>query len=938
MVGLRACVWLLIGVCLQVALVCGAAANSPSDSLTDDGRLTLLGKVLLPDGTPAAGAKVRVGGRAEAVTDAAGEFELRDLLSGIVYLHAESADETLQAATRISPVSARKDLARPLQLQLAPAQTREVIVVAGEEPVEGAQVTARARGVTAMSATNAEGKATVYLPADYPISDITAWHEEIGIEGATTQDNESSDGIQRLALRPSAPLAVRFIDPEGQPVANVRFIANVLVQSNGESRWIVARNETASAMQSDRNGEYVIAWMPREDVQYVEMNVVESDWKVDEIENDRLADRQITVRVRRLETVHARAVVPADSTCEGVLVMGFGFGSDTRGDIAYARLRSDGTFTLRMPSDHGYVLGTLDEEWASNLWSGVPVASNGRTAQSIELRVEPAIPLTVRVTRGADQQPVVNAAVEISRSGEVQFVDGAGKQQIGNTGPRAWVYTDANGLARLGVDQGEVSVRLAHDDWQETRTIEVDSREPIDVKFHRPWIGTRQIAGRLLRDGKLWSPPSDLMVRTWVDRYRDEVSKVVPDVHADGSFTVDFEAEKVALLFIDEQTGLSGFAKLGDQETAVDVVMQPMAIYRGTLVDGSAKPIAGRTLSARIDETGEKFSLAQPTDQAGRFEFARVPCDVPVTISLDEAIGGSDERLPRERCLFLPGEVREGVRLVARSNSPAPSAPIAVRPLPERVAGSCQYTGTSHMYTLAVCKGDRSKEVERFVDAIVDDEFEPIIPYLPLIVEAGQLRAEKVHAANLGWPLPAAGQVALVAIDRSEQVVASVVIDTGTSHAQAAAREFLTQSGPPVLDAQALLVDARSAAQASGRRVWLVLGGPRCGPCFRLAAWMDDHRELLAKDYVIVKVIGGLDNHVVEALGNLPYRRHGIPWHCVTEPDGTLLITSEGPLGNIGMPATIEEMRHLRQMLEETSQSLSADEISALVESIGPND
>ncbi len=55
---------------------------------------------------------------------------------------------------------------------------------------------------------------------------------------------------------------------------------------------------------------------------------------------------------------------------------------------------------------------------------------------------------------------------------------------------------------------------------------------------------------------------------------------------------------------------------------------------------------------------------------------------------------------------------------------------------------------------------------------------------------------------------------------------------------------------------------------------------------------------------------------------------------AIAERDGTVLITSDGPLGNIGFPNTEERSRYLREMLGRTAQRLSADELDALA--IGP--
>ena len=63
--------------------------------------------------------------------------------------------------------------------------------------------------------------------------------------------------------------------------------------------------------------------------------------------------------------------------------------------------------------------------------------------------------------------------------------------------------------------------------------------------------------------------------------------------------------------------------------------------------------------------------------------------------------------------------------------------------------------------------------------------------------------------------------------------------------------------------------------------------------------------------------MGGIDEHVTEAIAGLPIKDgDGIPWFAITEPDGTVLAISRGPLGNIGFPASVEEIRHFRQMLD----------------------
>jgi len=97
---------------------------------------------------------------------------------------------------------------------------------------------------------------------------------------------------------------------------------------------------------------------------------------------------------------------------------------------------------------------------------------------------------------------------------------------------------------------------------------------------------------------------------------------------------------------------------------------------------------------------------------------------------------------------------------------------------------------------------------------------------------------------------------------------------------------------------------------------------------------MEEHHKTLDKDYVIVKVMPAIDENGTEVIEILGKKSSSIPWQAIAEPDGKVLITSDGPLGNIGMPASAEGFRHFRKMFESTAQKLTASEIDKLVKSL----
>jgi hypothetical protein len=130
--------------------------------------------------------------------------------------------------------------------------------------------------------------------------------------------------------------------------------------------------------------------------------------------------------------------------------------------------------------------------------------------------------------------------------------------------------------------------------------------------------------------------------------------------------------------------------------------------------------------------------------------------------------------------------------------------------------------------------------------------------------------------------------------------------------------------------------EALAEAKRSNRRVWARVSGRYCGPCFKLARWLDDQHELLEKDYVMVKIDDVHDQNGTNVAQRVTLgKQDGIPFFAIFDWNGDWLIDSEGPLGNIGCPSGAEGKKHLRNMLSKTRRNLSDTEIEQLVESVG---
>ena len=204
-----------------------------------------------------------------------------------------------------------------------------------------------------------------------------------------------------------------------------------------------------------------------------------SDWKLDETDLKRTSAGITTVHARRELTVEGRLIMPEGVDAGGILVTGRGRGPTSHGDIPYARARRDGTFHLRVPSEHNYVLGIADLKWASDPWTGMILVKDSAKPAELTMKVYPATPLIVRVTRGPEREPVVNAWVDLKSMGAVNWTDKSTGVKISGTsgGVNTWLTTDADGVARAGVGKGEHVLRLSSGDWNEERTNPGDLRQ-----------------------------------------------------------------------------------------------------------------------------------------------------------------------------------------------------------------------------------------------------------------------------------------------------------------------------------------------------------------------------------------------------------------------------------------------------------------------------
>jgi uncharacterized protein YyaL (SSP411 family) len=151
--------------------------------------------------------------------------------------------------------------------------------------------------------------------------------------------------------------------------------------------------------------------------------------------------------------------------------------------------------------------------------------------------------------------------------------------------------------------------------------------------------------------------------------------------------------------------------------------------------------------------------------------------------------------------------------------------------------------------------------------------------------------------------------------------------------------EFLQKHQAPALEAEGVLKTALAEAGKSDRRVLLHFGAPWCGWCLKMDAWMarPEIAKVIGKDYVDVKIDNDRMTGAKEIFARYnPSAAGGIPWFVILDPTGKAIVTSDGPMGNIGFPATEEEIEYFVKMLNASKKQLTEADVEMLKNSLTP--
>ena len=102
-----------------------------------------------------------------------------------------------------------------------------------------------------------------------------------------------------------------------------------------------------------------------------------------------------------------------------------------------------------------------------------------------------------------------------------------------------------------------------------------------------------------------------------------------------------------------------------------------------------------------------------------------------------------------------------------------------------------------------------------------------------------------------------------------------------------------------------------------------------------LEEFLETNASLFADDYILLKIDVDEMKLGTETADQLRGdRTGGIPWMTILDGQGSELVSSDGPGGNIGCPITEEECAYFVKMIEKTIQHAAENRVAEIAKAL----
>jgi len=971
--------------CLTLAGLSVSAADA-ADSAAEKPWL-VTGRVVDEQGHAVAGVRVWLSVRLEeqetkpsTESDADGRFQLEwaGAVSGRVVRAEHERGAKLSYAQLPYDIEEPADLL-PVELVLRPARGIELWVADGDgRPVADATVLSAANyEKLAEGRTDAQGRARIHVPADAPLQHVLAYKPDVGFDYMLYRlpDEPKSDPY-RLAPDHAEPIAlvlngtrtvtVRVVGDEDRPLTGVKVYPWLLEKPNKGDDLNLSGLELFQT--TDDDGSTTFHFVPQDNTRRIVFWAhVDGYYAPERTMFDPVAPEAVLVSKQfPLVLVSGRVVFEDGRPAADIEVQVAGAGYSMDHFRGSTKTDAAGRFKLKVHPDQYYQSAA-----GNRLWASPPVNKivyQGQPVEGTELTLQPATRVFGRVTIGPEESPLPDTNVALYQRNAVSYYDLPEAARLPNPTESSLAIQPLMGWSTTTDEFGNYEFFVGPGKYYLIGPRNVDSPNfdiagevSREVNLHAEHPDEVPISGRVvLRDD-----PAKGVANARVSGYakRPLLRDLRATSDAEGRFEAVRGPSEMVVYAATSDRQLAGIVHIGSDDEHVEIPIGPTASAHGRLVDQeSGEPLADRQIDYGIfiefeDGTFDwRFGGSSTTDERGEFTIDGLVVGQEYVL---EAVTETDGQ-GQPRSWHNVGKVTAAsaarveigdLRLPLPYREPTMAERVAKAfadpaSLDERLARKLRDARLGYQRVLLIFGDAKSPLVEQLYELEYDAEMDgAFYDYLLLPVDgtgSGQAEAARRLATehSLTWPQP--DDATLAILDESGALVAQktcsgLTIDGAID--QQGLIAFLRDNRRELPDAEELLADAIARAKAEDKRVLVQVSGPRCGWCVVLSRFLDDHQELIDKEFTYVKLDPRLGHgkEVIELVR--PDGPGGIPWMVILDADGEPLITSDGPNGNIGYPGEPEGHIHFEVMLRTSAKHLTDADIESLMAALaGAND
>jgi beta-lactamase regulating signal transducer with metallopeptidase domain len=926
--------------------------------------IRLRGEIVDSEGKPAADAKLKTSiydGQAKS-TDLpnsveGNQFEIWVPVGKLswfsVGLECKSSDGKQLALQRIQYDRLRQAAIDGVKLSLKPYdRTMEIKVVDKNGPVERANVRVDSlMRQDHLLITDKNGIAKLGTFEDDRLMGFTAWTSDHRVGGYSFSRQPTRDikaATHTIELSACRTHQFRFLNAtDKSPVAGIEFTLHI---ATPPPFYNFIGHIPDSTMTTDARGEAIFAWYPDWPQHHVYTDQIDKHWA--KVGKEIIAaDGAIEVTVKQSQFANRKKITGHVTSFDGnpagfaVEMSSFQAEEENRSDAVRAFTDAQGRFTATVLPGSTYCAKIGDGRYVSKMISVLPYDQKTEKMTEPELEIIEGTPVEVTVTQGPNKTPIPGVTVSLRSNHPFSWIE-KGETHDGVGSRDWWVKVDDQGKARTWALPGKVlEVRVFEAGWTLEKETNVVAGEVTKIELHRPVVTQFKVAGQFILPADSEASFDDVKaIMSAIDGISKDQREIA--VGDNGKFSFETSASKFGVFAYttDDKAAIASIIEASDLHGPLSLALEPTGEYQGQILDENGAPRKNFPIRASFSigttTTGLLFAptrfsprtITTKTDADGNFTLAGIPFDMPAWISAGADEGPDSHSLGKIHLNRGEERPREITRL-----SSAPPKPLPLKDRYQLALRDAKLGG----WRMLVVIFNPTTENEEFVNQhFYDyDNNHDVGGFMHVYFRRKDASASPLgneFAKSLSWPEHKDGSIFALALDAQGKELGRLELDPKNPAAGENASKFVRDFAPQPEDAKKKWDEAFALAAKTNRKVWVRVSQRFCGPCHVLNRWLDDQKELIEKDYVLLKVCNVRDLGGAEVAKRFwdPQTGAGVPFHAIYDAQGAKLIDSTGPLGNIGAPSGFEGGKHLRKMLSTTREKLTDEEIDKLIKSL----